>query len=103
MMANDISLSAYVMKQVPEHLIKKYQTVDPTKDLRVQPDIKPEDIPVYIRDPNRLKSTYEIPRVPDDKIHLELIPDNEFHHSQDHINDALNVHNIAKKLEQLTM
>ena len=68
------SADAYVRKEIPEHLQKKFGLIDPkAPDNRVVPEIKPEHLVPPKRDVMRKKGTDEIPRVPEDEIDVEEV------------------------------
>jgi len=78
-LTNKQEVNGYVSKEIPEHLLKEYGLIDPTKDIRHPNNPSYHEVLHAIknapkRDPTRKKTHEDIPRVPDHEIHEEEIP-----------------------------
>ena len=83
---------AEVHTVLPEHLLAKYNIIDPTKQYREIPRIEPHLFVPRARDTLRSKTEDDIPRIPEHKIDSETIPDSEFNRVEEHDYQALAEH-----------
>lgn len=86
-----LQASAYVRKEIPEHLAKLI--VDPKKKVhRDVPKITPEMLKPPARDPYRKKLSHEIPRVPEHKYTVEDLEFHELELKEHHFKQAKEHH-----------
>ena len=69
--------------------MKKYGMIDPKNQPKIEnPKIKPEDLKPQVKNSKRRKEEHEIPRVPEDEIHVEDVGHDEIKHDPEHIEEA---------------
>lgn len=84
---------------LPDHLMKKYNIIDPKKP-REYPDLHPDVMIPKKHDTSRTKTEGDIPRVPEEDMHVETISDDEWHRDEWHDYDALKMHNYHYNVDK---
>ena len=85
------------LKYIPDEVKKHYNFIDPKIKWRPDHGLTDEHFKPPIKDVTRHKSHDDVNRVPDDKIHVEIIPDDEHIIISKHISDAEVQHILAIK------
>lgn len=75
----------FARKVIPDHLMKRFPLVDPTKKHVPQHNIQPHEFVPPVIDPHKRKTEVDVPREPEHTIHSEdMHPDDHALHEQHH-------------------
>ena len=81
-----------VLKYIPDDVAHHYNAIDPKVKWLPDHGLSPEDFKPVKRDVTRTKSHEEIKRIPESKIHMEFIPEDEHIIRAHHIDSAEHEH-----------